>query len=153
MVMGDLNSLTTEQPAKSSLQSAILETCLDVTDLSRSREFYANLFGYPVMQSDDRFCAFDVNGGQVLLLFLRGSDPQGTVLPFGTIPPHGASGSAHVGFSIPKESLPAWRERLLRQNIAVESSFTWPRGGTSIYFRDPDGHLLELLTPGVWSIY
>jgi len=27
------------------------------------------------------------------------------------------------------------------------------RGGHSIYFRDPDGHLLELATPGLWAIY
>jgi hypothetical protein len=75
--------------------------------LPRSREFYAGLFGYSVMQSDDRFCAFSVGGRQVLLLFVRGTDPQGTTLPFGTIPPHGTSGPAHVGFSIPSESLPA----------------------------------------------
>jgi len=29
----------------------------------------------------------------------------------------------------------------------------WPRGGRSLYFRDPDQHLLELITPGCWSIY
>ncbi|HWQ03343.1 MAG TPA: glyoxalase, partial [Candidatus Nitrosotenuis sp.] len=26
-------------------------------------------------------------------------------------------------------------------------------GGRSIYFRDPDGHSLELVTPGVWPNY
>jgi len=52
-----------------SLPSTILETCLHVADLQRSREFYADLFGYPVMKSDHRFCAFDVGGRQVLLLF------------------------------------------------------------------------------------
>jgi catechol 2,3-dioxygenase-like lactoylglutathione lyase family enzyme len=135
------------------LPSAILETCLDVADLDRSREFYAGLFGYPLMQSDERFCAFNVGGRQVLLLFVRSSDPHGTVLSFGTIPPHGTSGTAHVGFSIPSKSLPAWRERLARLGIPIESGFTWPRGGTSLYFRDPDGHLLELVTPGVWPIY
>jgi catechol 2,3-dioxygenase-like lactoylglutathione lyase family enzyme len=37
--------------------------------------------------------------------------------------------------------------------VAIESRMEWPRGGKSIYFRDPDGHLLEVLTPGVWAIY
>jgi catechol 2,3-dioxygenase-like lactoylglutathione lyase family enzyme len=81
-----------------SLPSAILETCLDVTDLNRARDFYAGLFGYSVMRSDERFCAFSVGGHQILILFRRGSDPHGTVLPFGKIPPHGSNGQAHVGF-------------------------------------------------------
>ena len=90
---------------------------------------------------------------QVLILFRRGSDPGGTTLPFGFIPAHGSSGESHIGFSVPAESLPAWRARLAERGIPEESSFTWPTGGTSVYFRDPDGHLLELLTPGVWPIY
>jgi catechol 2,3-dioxygenase-like lactoylglutathione lyase family enzyme len=137
----------------SPLPSAILETCLSVTDLTRSRQFYSELFGYAVMKSDERFCALSVQDRQVLLLFLRGSDPNGTTLPFGFIPRHGASGQSHIGFSIPPDSLPAWRARLEKQGVAIESSFTWPGGGVSLYFRDPDGHLLELLTPGVWPIY
>jgi catechol 2,3-dioxygenase-like lactoylglutathione lyase family enzyme len=128
-----------------------VETCLDVEDLMRSREFYFELFGYSLLKSDERFCAFDVGNGQVLLLFVRGSDPEGTILPFGTIPAHGTSGQAHLGFGVPAASMSAWRERLERKGIPIESSLTWPDGGTSIYFRDPDGHLLELLTPGVWS--
>jgi catechol 2,3-dioxygenase-like lactoylglutathione lyase family enzyme len=135
------------------LPSTIVETCLHVADLDRSRKFYSDLFGCSVMKSDERFCAFDVGHGQVLLLFLRGSDPEGTVLPFGTIPAHGTSGQAHLGFGVPAASLPAWRERLEKKSISIESSLTWPGGGTSIYFRDPDGHLLELLTPGVWPNY
>ena len=133
--------------------SAILETCLSVQDLARAKEFYAELFGYPVMRSDERLCAFDIGGIQVLLIFLRGSDPDGTVLPFGSIPPHGTTGVSHIGFRIPAESLTAWRARLGERGIAIESEFQWPAGGTSIYFRDPDNHLLELLTPGVWPNY
>jgi catechol 2,3-dioxygenase-like lactoylglutathione lyase family enzyme len=135
------------------LPSAILETCLSVQDLSRASKFYTNLFGYPMMRSDDRFCALDIGGQQVLLLFVRGSDPNGTILPFGTIPAHGSSGVSHIGFRVPVDSLAAWRSRLRDHGISIESEFQWPSGGTSIYFRDPDGHLLELLTPGVWPTY
>jgi catechol 2,3-dioxygenase-like lactoylglutathione lyase family enzyme len=105
------------------------------------------------MASDDRFCAFEAGGRQALLLFVRGSDPHGSVVKFGTIPPHDGSGPVHIGFGIPAESLPAWRARLAEYGVAIESTVTWPRGGTSIYFRDPDGHLLELVTPGIWKIY
>ena len=140
-------------PETSVPPSTIVETCLHVDNLNRSRKFYSDLFGYRLMKSDERFCAFDVGNCQVLLLFLRGTDPEGTVLPFGIIPAHGTSGQAHLGFGVPAESLSAWRERLEQKDIAIESSLTWPDGGTSIYFRDPDGHLLELLTPGVWPNY
>ncbi|MCI0535680.1 MAG: VOC family protein [Verrucomicrobiales bacterium] len=135
------------------LPSAILETCLHVSDLPRARAFYSGLFGYAVMKSDDRFCAFNVGGRQVLILFRRGSDPLGTRLPFGFIPGHGTEGQAHIGFSVPEDRLTAWRTRLAERGIPEESSFTWPTGAISIYFRDPDGHLLELLTPGVWPNY
>lgn len=136
------------------LPSAILETALSVADLNLSREFYARLFGHPILTSDERLCAFDVAGRQVLLLFPKDSDPEGTTMPFGGhIPAHGSHGRSHVGFAIPTESLDAWRQHLHHLNITVESEFTWPRGGRSLYFRDPDGHLLELLTPGVWPTY
>jgi catechol 2,3-dioxygenase-like lactoylglutathione lyase family enzyme len=129
----------------------ILETALSVADLALSRDFYSRLFEYPVINADDRFCAFRVGERQVFLLFQKGSDPEGTRLPFGFIPAHGASGRSHVAFSISKDEIPIWLSRLADQRIAVESQFTWPLGGISIYFRDPDGHLLELITPGVWG--
>jgi len=54
---------------KGHLPSAILETCLSVADLAAARDFYTGLFGYSVMQQDERFCAMSVNDQQVLLLF------------------------------------------------------------------------------------
>src|SRR5690349_12208930 len=114
--------------------SAILETCLSVADLSRAQDFYTKLFGYWNIPSDDRFCSFRVGERQLLLLFLRGSDPGGTQLPFGFIPPHGTTGVSHLAFGISKDDAPVWLARLAEQGIAVESQFTWPLGGTSIYF-------------------
>lgn len=133
--------------------SAILETCLTVADLKRSRIFYEEIFGYPAMVSEERLCAFDLGGTQVLILFAQEEVSSPVQLPFGTIPAHGSHGASHIGFRIPADSLDAWRSRLEEKGIPIESTVSWPRGGTSIYFRDPDGHLLELLTPGVWPIY
>jgi catechol 2,3-dioxygenase-like lactoylglutathione lyase family enzyme len=75
------------------------------------------------------------------------------ILPGGVIPPHDGSGRLHVGFAIDRGELPEWEAHLTANAVAIESTVDWPRGGRSLYFRDPDGHLLELLTPGVWPVY
>lgn len=145
--------MNTDSTANPAPPSAILETCLSVSDLARSRAFYEDIFGYPAMVAEERLCALNLGGTQVLILFNRDDVAQPVHLPFGTIPAHGARGESHIGFRIPAESLDAWRTRLQEKGIPIESTITWPLGGTSIYFRDPDGHLLELLTPGVWPMY
>ena len=38
---------------------------------------------------------------------------------------------------------------LTLRGVAVEGRNDWEHGGRSIYFRDPDEHLLELATPGL----
>jgi catechol 2,3-dioxygenase-like lactoylglutathione lyase family enzyme len=89
----------------------------------------------------------------VLLLFLRGHSLQTVQLPGGTIPPHDGHGPVHIAFAIAADALAAWQEQLAAENVAIEGRTKWPRGGTSIYFRDPDGHLVELATPGLWPGY
>lgn len=131
----------------------MLETCLYVDDLGRARAFYERLFGLPTLFADPRMCAYDVGGRGVLLLFRRGSTLETVEMPGGTIPPHDGHGPAHIAFSIGKDELTAWEARLEEHGIAIEGRATWPRGGISVYFRDPDGHLLELATPGLWVGY
>ena len=129
------------------------ETALYVDDLSRAKKFYRDLFELELMGDDDRFCAFNVAGKHVFLLFAKGGSTEPVRMPEGVIPPHDANGRIHMAFSIEAADLDAWEQRLRDHGIAIESRVRWPRGGTSLYFRDPDGHLLELLTPGVWPIY
>ena len=132
----------------------IKETCLYVADLPRAFRFYSELFGYAAMASDDRFAALSVAGQDVLLLFLEGGTVEPAVLPNGgMIPPHDGRGTTHLGLAVPKNELAAWETRLAERGIAIESRVHWERGGESIYFRDPDGHLLELATPGLWATY
>ena len=111
------------------------------------------MLGLNSIYRDARLCAYDVGGRGVLLLFLRGHSLETVKLPGGTIPPHDGSGPAHIAFSIAADALAAWEAQLTAAGIAIEGRTKWPRGGDSIYFRDPDGHLLELATPGLWPGY
>lgn len=117
-----------------------------------ARSFYDGLFGFDVLFEDGRTVAYGVARQQVLLLFAQGASATAVRLPGGVIPPHDGSGRIHVGFSVSYSDYEDWRTRLEELHIAVESEVQWPLGGMSLYFRDPDGHLLELLTPGVWAI-
>ena len=133
--------------------SGVIETALYVDDLDRTRAFYERVLGLVPLTADSRFVSYDVGGRSVLLLFLRGSTPEPLQLPGGIIPPHDGSGPIHMAFAIAATELPVWEKSLGEHDVAIEGRTDWPRGGKSIYFRDPDNHLLELATPGIWAIY
>jgi catechol 2,3-dioxygenase-like lactoylglutathione lyase family enzyme len=133
--------------------NGVLETVLYVEDADRAAAFYEQTLGLACIYADQRLHAYDVGGRGVLLLFRRGHSLETVRLPGGTIPPHDGHGPVHVAFSISADELAQWEERLQASGIAIEGRTRWPRGGESIYFRDPDGHLLELATPGLWVGY
>jgi catechol 2,3-dioxygenase-like lactoylglutathione lyase family enzyme len=133
--------------------NGVKETCLHVEDLARARTFYENVMGFSAVVADEHFCAYDAGGESMLLLFVRGLSAQPKIIPGGVIPPHDGGGRLHVGFAVSRDQLAEWDAHLRAHGVAIESTVDWPRGGRSLYFRDPDGHLLEVLTPGVWAIY
>jgi catechol 2,3-dioxygenase-like lactoylglutathione lyase family enzyme len=128
----------------------ILETALYVDDLDRSVAFYQRLFRFAVMTHDFRMAALAVPGREALLLFKKGASTQPSETPFGLIPAHDSQGVQHLCFAIAADGLDAWRTHLDAQRVAVESELRWPSGATSLYFRDPDDHSLEVATPGLW---
>jgi catechol 2,3-dioxygenase-like lactoylglutathione lyase family enzyme len=133
--------------------NGVLETALYVDDLGRAARFYEDVLGLAVLTSDARFRAYDVGERHMLLLFQRGATLETVKLPGGTIPPHDGRGPLHIAFAIAADELLAWERRLEGRGIAIEGRTAWPRGGHSLYVRDPDGHLLEFATPGLWRIY
>jgi catechol 2,3-dioxygenase-like lactoylglutathione lyase family enzyme len=133
--------------------SGVIETSLYVDDLDRSSRFYEEVFGLRQMHGDDRLRAYGVGERSVLLLFKRGASNCVTQLAFGTLGPHDGNGPLHFAFSIAADELAGWEEHLSRHKTTIENRIHWPRGGTSLYFRDPDNNLVELATPGVWPIY
>ncbi|MGC3872664.1 VOC family protein [Halomonas sp. GXIMD04776] len=135
--------------------NGVLETALYVEDMPRARAFFEKVMGLAAFTADHRFTAYDVGRSSVLLLFLQGETLETVVLPrdMGTIPPHDGQGRVHMALAIDADQLAPWEKRLVAHGVEIEGRTHWPRGGESLYFRDPDGHLLELATPGVWPNY
>jgi catechol 2,3-dioxygenase-like lactoylglutathione lyase family enzyme len=133
--------------------NGILETSLYVEDLDRSTRFYREVMQFQELVSDERFCALQAARQQVLLLFKKGASTEPMVIEGGIIPPHDANGQEHLAFAVSAQELQAWERWLQQRQVVIESKVRWGRGGQSIYFRDPEGHLLELVTPGCWAIY
>ena len=125
----------------------ILESSLYVTDLEASARFYERIFGFRVISDfGGRGCAMEAGERQVLLLFKKGASANMET-------PHDGDGELHLAFAISAAELALWEAWLAKNGIVVEEKHPWERGGVSLYFRDPDRHLLEVVTPGVWSIY
>lgn len=160
--MGNVLAKETDVIIASGMNSAaapringVVETVLYADDLGRAIAFYRDVLGLRPMAGDAvRFQAFDSGAtGRVLLLFKRGGTLVPTTTPGAIIPPHDGRGPHHIGFAISMEDYEPWLARLRAAGVAIESEGRWERGGRSAYFRDPDGHLLELVTPGIWEIY
>jgi len=131
----------------------VLETALYFDDLPRAGTFYQQLLSTIPLHQDDRLIAIDAGGGTVLLLFRRGASAAGVAAGGGQIPFHDGAGPAHVALAIRSDDVLEWESHLERCGVKVESRVDWPRGGRSIYFRDPAGHSIELATPGIWPTY
>lgn len=131
----------------------VLETCLYAEDLNRTANFYVEVFGFPVLVRDERLCAFESGDQRILILFQRNSTLEAIELSGGIVPPHNGQGAAHIAFAIASHDYEQWLTHLAALQVAVESEVRWPLGGRSLYLRDPDQHLVELVTPGVWRTY
>ena len=127
---------------------AVVETAVYVDDLQAAETFYGTVLGLPVIGKEPgRHVFFQVGEAGVLLAFRAETTLKGDQLP-----PHGAAGPGHFALGIEAEAFDAWRTLLQGHGIVVEKEVEWPRGGKSMYFRDPAGNSVELVTPGVWGL-
>jgi len=133
--------------------NGILETGIYVEDVDRSREFYQRVFGFEAVFVEDRICTLAVAPAQVLILFKSGGTLEPVPVGDSFIPAHDAGGTQHFAFAISGDAYEEWKNYLTDQNVRIESEIVWPKDGKSLYFRDPDGLLVELATPGLWANY
>ena len=127
---------------------AVVETAIYVDDLQATETFYRTVLGLPVIGTEPgRHVIFQAGKATVLLAFLAEATLKGDPLP-----PHGASGPGHFALGIEAEAFDAWRKHLQGHGVSIEKEVAWPKGGKSLYFRDPAGNSVELVTPGVGGL-
>ena len=126
------------------LAAGLFETHLTVSDLSRSVAFYRDVVGltlaYEIPERGAAFLWIGAPGDAMLGLWSLGSSPIGL--------------SLHVAFKASLEDVTAACDGLRSQGVTPLSFFatetTEPSvigwmPAAAVYFRDPDGHLLEYL--------
>ena len=125
----------------------IKETCLYVQDLDRTEFFYHQKLGFPVIGKVEGRHVFFRAGASVLLCFIAEATREDTKLP-----PHFGSGNLHLAFEVKEEEHQHWKRRIAESGIPLLHEQAWKIGRHSFYFRDPDGHLLEILPEGgIWE--
>jgi catechol 2,3-dioxygenase-like lactoylglutathione lyase family enzyme len=156
-------TLTSKQQELTS--DSILVYSADARSLPKSIEFYSKVLdlGNPSFSSD-RLAVFPL-AQTTLIIFQRGSTHKDSTLPneLGTIPGHGllpppendkVDLKTHFALAVEKkEEVDLWEERFREEKIDVLGKVEWPGGGKSVYFRDPDGHVGEIASRGIWPHY
>jgi len=125
----------------------ILETSLYVNDFEQAEKFYSNVLGLELFAAEPGRHLFYKCGNQMLLLF----NPAKTIHET-EVAPHGSQGPGHVAFAVSDDGLKFWAGKLVESGVRIEKEMRWPKGGKSIYFRDPAGNSLEFASPSIWGI-
>jgi len=130
----------------------VLETCLYADDLASAEQFYREVIGLVVHARMPGRHVFFRCGPAMFLVF--NPTATGTGLDVGPGErrlQHGAVGPGHVAFQVDESALAAWRDTLASQGVPIEAEVSWPKGGHSIYVRDPAGNSVELATRALWA--
>jgi catechol-2,3-dioxygenase len=128
----------------------IIETCIYSSDLESMKKFYVGILGLSVIHEEEKLI-FLKAGKSVLLIF----DPLRTSINNDKLPTHGAMtppSSIHFAMEIEEQEYLPCKELLVRNGIAIEKEVKWNYNTKSLYFRDPSGNLVELITPGGWPV-
>ncbi len=128
----------------------ILETAVYVDDMAAAHAFYEGVLGLKRMVAGERLFAYDAGPAQALLVFHRGHTGADVQTEGGLVPGHDTSGHSHFAFRIASDQLEPWRRYLSEEGVEIISEVTWPAGGKSLYFNDPDGNILELAAAPLW---
>jgi catechol-2,3-dioxygenase len=125
----------------------VIETCIYSRDLESLKKFYSDVLGLEIVEEEEGKLMFLKAGSSMLLAF----NPDRTFPSNDRLPPHGAQGSIHFALEIETGDYEKWKERLAQNGVAIELEVRW-KEAKSLYFRDPAGNLVELITSSAWPV-
>lgn len=131
---------------------SVLESSLYCPDLDAAERFYRDVLGLDVVARQLNRHVFLRCGEGMVLLFNPDATADPTV-PTGGPPmvAHGAHGPGHLAFRVPERDMERWHAHLTAAGVPIEAEVRWPRGGYSLYMRDPAGNSIELATAALWG--
>jgi catechol 2,3-dioxygenase-like lactoylglutathione lyase family enzyme len=129
----------------------VVETCIYSSDPDSMKRFYVGILGLTLVQEEKNKLVFRQAGKSMLLIF----NPDRTSNGNDRLPTHGAQtppACIHFAMEIQEHDYDRWKELLANNKIAIEKEVDWEGRSRSLYFRDPSGNLVELITPGEWPV-
>ncbi|MFL6391927.1 MAG: VOC family protein [Nitrososphaeraceae archaeon] len=134
-----------------------METCIYSSDLVKMKDFYIDILGLEFVSEEKDRHVFLKAGQSMLLIF----NPNKTLAndmantSSAQLPTHGAftpPSIIHFALEIEKQNYDNAKYMLNEKSIKIEKEVIWEKGSDSIYFRDPAGNLVEIITPGSWPV-
>jgi len=130
-----------DAPPQSHIDPALINTCLITNDVKALTAFYAQVLQIEPRKSGDDYVEFPTKVGTLALFAASAQEKY--------IPGSATAGQNHS--SILEFRVGNVDEEYVRLRPIVKSwvkgPTTQPWGTRSIYFRDPDGNLVNLFTP------
>ncbi len=153
----------------------IVETCIYTSDLQKLKDFYVDFLGLELVSEEKQRSVFLKVGKSMLLIF----NPEKTLMTNydkadssenkkrfdgELFPPHGAltpPSIIHFALEIDNSEYDNSKKVLIESNIEIEKEIIWTdeeRGAgkgvvKSLYFRDPSGNLVEIITNNhLWPV-
>ncbi len=124
----------------------IKETALYVEDLDQTESFYSGKLDLEVLSKVEGRHIFFRAGASVLLCFIAEATKADENLPS-----HFGDGQLHLAFEVPPQDYHQVKADIRSAGIAIEHEQQWNEQYESFYFRDPDGHSLEIVPEGMWD--
>lgn len=144
----------------------VLELCLYCKQLPKSVAFYRDVLRLPGPTMDNERMAVFPLGQTTVILFQRGLTSEDSKLgPNGVIPGHGIEPGKGILDDVPPlkthfalavdtpDQVEEWARELKDKKVKVLGETSWPKGGKSVYFADPDDHVGEIGSHGIWDHY